>query len=217
VLPFRDQRIVWPLGKGTGLRQTIQLDQIGSAQILDKFMSFNIFGVNIPTGMLLVFFAACFLVWLFTRSKLGIAIAAAGSNPLFARASGLNVDKGRIMANVVSTILGAIGIIIYDQSFGYSQLYTTPLLMAFPAIAAIMIGGASVSKAKVTHVIIGTLILQGLMATSLPVANELFAGTDLSETLRQIIQNGVILYALMQAGKRTGIGAGSGAAAGGNK
>jgi simple sugar transport system permease protein len=202
VLPFKDPRIMWPLGKGTGLRQTIQLDQIGVAQILDNTLSFNIFGIGIPTGMFLVFFFACFLVWLFTRSKAGIAIAAGGSNPKFASAAGLNVDRGRVLANIVSTVLGAVGIIMYDQSFGYSQLYTTPLLMAFPAVAAALIGGASVSKVKVSHVIVGTLIFQGIMATSLPVANELFAGTDLSETLRQIIQNGVILYALIQAGGR---------------
>ena len=203
ILPFKDQRIIWPLSQQqTGLRQIIQLDQIGSAQILDNFMAFTIFRVDIPTGMLLVFFAACFFVWLFTRSKTGIAIAAAGTNPMFASAAGLNVDRGRIIANMISTALGALGIIVYAQSFGYAQLYTDPLLMAFPAVAAILIGGASVSKARVTHVIVGTLIFQGLMATSLPVANELFAGTDLSETLRMIIQNGVILYALMQAGGR---------------
>jgi simple sugar transport system permease protein len=120
---------------------------------------------------------------------------------MFARAAGINVNKGRITANIISTVLGAIGIVIYDQSFGYSQLYNNPLMMAFPAVAGILIGGASVSKAKITHVIIGAFILQGLMATSLPVANELFSGTDLSETLRMVIQNGVILYALMQASK----------------
>jgi len=201
VLPFKDTRITWPLGQ-SGLRQTVQLDQVGAAKILDNLWSFKVGGIFVPTGMLLVFFAACFFVWLFTRSKMGIAIAAGGSNPVFASAAGLNVNKGRIMANVLSTVLGAIGIIVYEQSFGYSQLYTTPLLMAFPAVAGILIGGASVAKAKVTHVIIGALIFQGLMATSLPVANEWFAGTDLSETLRMIIQNGVILYALMQAGGR---------------
>jgi simple sugar transport system permease protein len=36
----------------------------------------------------------------------------------------------------------------------------------------------------------------------MPVANEFFSGADLSEPLRMIIQNGVILYALMQAGGR---------------
>jgi simple sugar transport system permease protein len=202
VLPFKDHRITWPLSQQAGLRQIIQLDQIGSAQILDDFLAFSIFGVSIPTGMLLVFFGACFLVWLFTRSKTGLAIAAAGTNPIFAGAAGFDVDRGRITANILSTVLGALGIIVYAQSFGYAQLYTDPLLMAFPAVAAVLIGGASVSKVKITHVIVGTLIFQGLMATSLPVANELFAGTDLSETLRMIIQNGVILYALMQVGSR---------------
>lgn len=200
ILPFKDQRITWPLGGGTGLRETIQLDIVGSTQILDKLWSFSIFGVSIPTGALLVFAAGCVVVWLFMHSKTGIAITASGSNPMFANAAGLNVDKGRITANIISMILGALGIIVYAQSFGYTQLYQAPLMMAFPAVAGILIGGASVRKSGIIHVIAGTLIFQGLMATSLPVANELFAGTDLSETLRMIIQNGIILYALMQAG-----------------
>ena len=197
-LPFNDTRMTWPLGKG--MRQTIQLDVFGGAQILDKFLSFKIFGINVPTGLFLVFALACFGIWLFMRSKTGIAISACGSNPMFATAAGLNVDSARITANVVSTALGAIGIIVYGQSFGFIQLYLDPLMMAFPAVAAVLIGGASVSKARIIHVIIGGLIFQSLMATTLPVSNELLQGTDLSETLRMIIQNGIILYALMQAG-----------------
>ena len=200
ILPFKDPRITWPLGGGVGLRETIQLEIVGIPQILDKFLSFTIFGVSVPTGALLVFFGGCFVVWLFTRSKSGIAITAGGSNPMFASAAGLNVDRGRVMANVFSTVLGALGIIVYAQSFGYTQLYQAPLMMAFPAVAGILIGGASVKKSRIIHVIIGTLIFQSLMATSLPVANELFTGTDLSETMRMIIQNGIILYALTQAG-----------------
>ena len=200
ILPFRDSRMTWPLGRGAGLRQTIQLDAINAAQLLDNFLSIKIFGVTIPLGILLVFFAACVIIWLFMRSRTGIAISAGGSNPMFAGAAGLNVDHGRIIANVISTILGAVGIIVYAQSYGFIQLYQDPLMMAFPAVAGVLIGGASVKRAKIMNVLIGALIFQGLMATSLPVANELFAGTDLSETLRMIIQNGIILYALMQAG-----------------
>jgi simple sugar transport system permease protein len=202
-LPFKDQRMTWPLSERGGLRQTIQLDVINVAQILDNFMSFEIFGVSVPTGTLLVLTAACLIVWLFTRSKTGIAIAAGGSNPIFARAAGLNVDRGRIMATILSMVLGALGIIFYAQSYGYIQLYQDPLMFGFIAVAGVLIGGASVSRARIAHVIIGTLIFQGLMATSLPVANELFAGTDLAETLRAIIQNGIILYALMQAGGKS--------------
>ena len=133
------------------------------------------------------------------RSKTGIAISAGGANPMFARAAGLNVDRNRIIANIISTVLGAVGIIIYAQSFGFTQLYMDPLLMAFPAVAGILIGGASVRRARIMHVLIGAMLFQGLMATTMPVTNTLLAGTDLSETVRMIVQNGVILYALTQA------------------
>ena len=200
VAPFNDLRIAWPLGGGVGLRQTIQLGVFDAAQIIDNFLSFTVLGVFIPTGLFLVFGIACVLVWLFMRSKTGIAITACGTNPMFANAAGLNVDRSRVLANVVSTVLGAVGIILFAQSFGFTQLYTDPLMMAFPAVASVLIGGATVRRARVIHVIMGAFIFQGLMATSLPVANELFAGTELSETMRMIIQNGIILYALMQAG-----------------
>ena len=61
-----------------------------------------------------------------------------------------------------------------------------------------LIGGAAAQRAKVSHVIIGVIIYQGLFTTALPVANQLFEGTDLSEILRMVIQNGIILYALTQ-------------------
>jgi len=200
-LPFKSPKMGWMMG--TGLRETIQLDAVGAAQILNNFLMFEVRGVIVPTGLFLVFGVLAFLVWLFFRSKTGIAISAGGINPKFALAAGLNVDRNRIWANALSTVLGAIGIIIYSQSFGYAQLYTAPLLMAFPAVAAILVGGASASRANVSNVVIGVFLLQGLFTTSLPVANELFRGTDLSEIMRMVLQNGIILYALTQV-KRGG-------------
>lgn len=195
--PFDHPKMRWPLG--SGLRETVQLDAVGGAELLNDLWGLNIgSSFYVPTGMLLFLFAMCFIVWMFMRSKTGIAISAGGGNPMFARAAGLNVDKSRISANMASTVLGAIGIIVYSQSYGYFQLYNGPLLMAFPAVAAVLIGGATASRAKVSHVLIGTLLFQGLLTTSMPVANQLFAGTDLSEPLRAMVQNGVILYALTQ-------------------
>lgn len=196
MIPFKNPKMGWFIGKG--LRETIQLDAVEGAQILNDFLRFTIGDVIIPTGLLLTFGFFAVLVWLFFRSKMGIAISAGGINPKFARASGLNIDKNRVFANVISTVLAAIGIIVYSQSYGYAQLYTAPLMMAFPAVAAILIGGATASRAKVSHVIIGVVLFQGLLTTALPVANEVFAGTDLSEIMRMIIQNGIILYALTQ-------------------
>ena len=208
MIPFQSKNMGWFIG--TGLRETIQLDAIKGGQILSNFLKFTLLGENgfiaktgdkgiiIPTGMLLMFFLCCFIVWIYFRSKSGIAISAGGINPMFAKSSGIDIDKCRIKANILSTIMGAIGIIVYSQGYGYAQLYSAPLNMAFPAVAAVLIGGATASRAKVSHVIIGVIIYQGLFTTALPVANQLFEGMDLSEILRVIIQNGIILYALTQ-------------------
>ncbi|WP_313341427.1 ABC transporter permease subunit [Sedimentibacter sp.] len=199
MIPFASKKMGWFMG--TGLRETIQLDAVDGAHVLSNLWKFNIGGekgVIIPTGMLLIFFLCCVIVWLYFRSKSGIAISAGGINPRFAQASGIDINRNRIKANVLSTVLGAVGIIVYSQGYGYTQLYNAPLMMAFPAVAAVLIGGATASRAKVSHVLIGVLIFQGLLTTALPVANQLFEGTDLSEILRMVIQNGIILYALTQ-------------------
>ena len=127
-------------------------------------------------------------------------MSAAGANPKFAAASGINVDKNRIIGTILSTFLGAVGVIVYSLSFGFLQLYLAPLYMAFPAVAAVLIGGASTSKIKISHVIIGTFLFQGLLTVAMPVANELVPEGNLSEMLRVIVQNGIILYALTRIG-----------------
>jgi simple sugar transport system permease protein len=103
---------------------------------------------------------------------------------------------------VLTTVLGAVGIVVYSQSFGFVQLYTAPLLMAFPAIACILIGGATVTRATIGNVIIGTFLFQSILTTALPVTSQVIEG-DISETARLIIQNGMILYALTRVSKNT--------------
>ncbi len=193
IIPLNSDEMVWPIGKG--LRVTISLKD-RFAKILNDLWDFPLFGLKIPTGLILFFLIMCFVVWLFFRSKLGIAIKASGDNPKFARASGINIDKNRIIGTILSTVLGAIGIIVYAQSYGFIQLYQAPLMMAFPAVAAVLIGGASASKAKVSHVLVGTFLFQGLLTIALPVANSIVKQGQLSEIARMIVQNGIILYAL---------------------
>lgn len=200
LIPFKSPNMGWFIGQG--LRETIQLDVIGADMILNHFLGFAV-GPDFyfPTGMILFFLLFCFIVWAFFRSKQGIAISAVGSSNNFSAASGLDINRNRILANILSTILGAIGIVVYSQSYGYAQLYNAPLTMAFAAVAAILIGGASASRAKVSHVILGVFLFQGLLTSALPVANRIFVGTDLSEVMRMVIQNGIILYALTQVRK----------------
>ena len=198
VLPFRSLKLRWPLG--TGLRNTIGLDSTNFKQLLNNFLSFSIGDFFVPTGLLLFMVLCCWLVWLFSRSKTGVAMQAVGNNPRFAEAAGINVDKMRIVGTTLSTVLGAVGILVYSQSYGFMQLYTAPRQMGFVAASAILIGGASTSRCKISHVLIGTFLFQGVLTLGMPVANVLVPGSTISETLRILISNGIILYALTKSG-----------------
>ena len=192
--PFTHPNLGWFLGEG--LRNTILLEPMGANQILDNIWQFEIFGLTIRTGTTLVWLAFCLLVFLFFKTKTGISISAVGSNPMFAKAAGLNVDRSRIIANIISTCLGAVGVVVYAQSFGFVQLYDFPLWMAFPAVAAVLVGGATAQRAKVVHAIVGVILFQGLLTTVPPVFTTILAGADMTDAARMVIQNGIILYAL---------------------
>ena len=198
VLPFNSLKLRWPMG--SGMRNTIGLDKTNFEHILDDFLSFEIGGFTVPTGLLLFMAFMCFVVWLFGRTKTGIAMQAVGNNPRFAEATGISVNKMRIIGTVLSTVLGAIGILVYSQSYGFMQLYTAPRQMGFIAASAILIGGASTSRCKVSHVLIGTFLFQGILTLGMPVANVIVPGSTFSETLRILISNGIILYALTKSG-----------------
>ncbi len=191
--PYKSPEMIWPYG-GSGLRVTIALqDRLG--KVLDNFLSFDFFGVTVPTGLLLFFFLFCAGLLVFSRTRTGIALSTVGSNPRFAESSGLSVNRYRIIGSSISHSLGAVGIVVYAQSFGFIQLYMAPLFMAFFAVASILIGGASLKRATVTQAIIGTFLFQSILVVSMPVANVVVAD-NIADVIRIIISNGIILYAL---------------------
>lgn len=195
--PLDNPSIVWAIG-GKGLRTTLPLrDSFG--ELLDRLLVFRVAGVKVPTGLFLVFFGLCALVWVFLRTRIGLAMTAAGRNPLFARAAGVQEEPMRTLAAMLSTSFAAIGIVVFSSSYGFVQLYTAPLMMAFPAIACILIGGASVGRATIGHVLFGTFLFQTILTVALPVTSSVVQG-DVSEVARLIIQNGMILYALTRRG-----------------
>jgi len=195
--PFHNPTMVWAIG-GKGLRTTLTLNGVYD-KILDRFLEFRFGDFVFPTGTILYFLFFCLLIWLFFKTKAGLAISAAGDNPRFAKAAGIDEDRTRVQSATWTTVLAAIGIVAFSQSYGFVQLYQAPLMMAFPAIACILIGGASVTRAKIRHVLIGTVLFQSILTIALPVTSQVVKG-DISETARLVIQNGMILYALTRKG-----------------
>ena len=200
LLPYRKPDMVWGLA-GKGLRTTISLEGY-YAGVLSNFLQIKIGNLVIPTGALLVFALLAFLMWAFLHTKTGTAMTAVGSNPTFARAAGINIDRIRMLSVVMSTWLAAVGILMYEQGFGFIQLYMAPFNMALPAVSAILIGGASVNKASVTNVIIGTILFQGIVTMTPTVMNSMIH-MDISEVIRIIVSNGMILYALTRKTEAT--------------
>lgn len=194
VLPYTAPSMVWGYA-GKGLRTTITIEGY-YRQVLNEFLAVRIGDTFVfPTGMLLFVGFCAFLVWLFMRTKTGTALTAVGSNPDYARASGISSDKMRTVSVIISTVLGAVGIVVFQQSYGFIQLYTAPLQMPFAAVAAILIGGASVNKASMVNVLIGAFLFQGLLTMTPSVINSALK-TDISEVIRIIVSNGIIIYAL---------------------
>lgn len=207
LLPYNSPTMVYGLS-ANGLRPTISLDGFYN-QALAKFLEIDFAEIakalhislgpleyiKIPTGSLLVFALLALAMWAFLHTKTGTAMTAVGSNPNFARAAGINVDRIRTLSVVMSTWLGAVGILMYQQGFGFIQLYTGPNNLTLPTVSAILIGGALVNKATIGNVIIGTILFQG-MVTMTPTVMNAMVHMDMSEVIRSIVSNGMILYAL---------------------
>jgi len=201
LLPYTAPDMIWGYA-GKGLRTTISVENYW-VHILNDFLVVK-WGpfFRFPTGEILFVMFAAFLMWLFLRTKTGTAMTAVGSNPDYARAGGISVDRMRIISVIISTMLGAAGIIVYEQSFGFIQLYGAPLAMPFTAIAAILIGGASVNKANMLNVVVGAFLFQGLLTMTPSVINSALQ-TDMSEVVRIVVSNGIIIYALTRKTKVT--------------
>ena len=193
LLPYHSPNMVWGLA-GKGLRTTISLEGYYN-QALASILQINIGNVSIPTGTILFFALLAFAIWAFFHTKTGTAMTAVGSNAAFAKAAGVNVDRIRMLSVIMSTWLAAIGILVYEQGFGFIQLYMAPFYMALPAVSAILIGGASVNKASIVNVIIGTILFQGIVTMTPTVMNNMIH-MDLSEVVRIIASMGMILFAL---------------------
>ncbi len=200
VAPFTNPGMLWPIG-GYGMRPTIGLGPY-FAKSLNELWSLHIGDVLIPLGMLSFFALIGVMLYLLFKTRIGSAILAVGENECFARLAGINISRTRSIAIIISTIIAAIGICVYAQSYGFLELYEAPLMMAFPAASAILLGGSSGRRTTVLQAFLGTFLFQSVYVYSGPLANALLL-PEVSEIFRVMISNGIILYALLFEGGRT--------------
>jgi simple sugar transport system permease protein len=193
VIPVDNPEIM--LDSGVGLRGTIELKYCKYA--LDNLLKVRLFGVNIPVATFGVVIALCLGIrWLY-KTKLGQELRAVGQDMAVASVAGINVDRTRITAMVMSTVLASIGQIIFLQNMGVINTFNSHEQIGTVAIASILVGGASVTSATVGHGLAGTLLFQLLFIVSPSAGQRLMGNAQVGEFFRVFIGYGIIAVALL--------------------
>lgn len=199
IAPFTNPKMLWPI-EGRGMRPRTNLGQ-WFGHLLDRFGAFTVLGVRVPTGTVIAVLALSALLVVLLRTRIGVATTLAGRNAVFAAAAGVRVHRTRIIAVTASTVLAALGIVVYAQTFGFLEVYSAPLMFAFPAAAAILVGGfTSDSRASVGQALLGALLFNAILVFSSPLSNRLLM-PELSDIVRVLITNGVLLYAMLSGNR----------------
>ncbi|MGM9590836.1 MAG: ABC transporter permease [Faecousia sp.] len=159
--------------------------------------------VRLPamTFAVIAFFAA-FNNWL-VNTRLGQNMRTVGQNRGVATSAGIDVDKTRIIATCISTVLAAWGQLIFLQNLGTFNTVQQQDNVGLYAVAAILVGGANVQKATNKQAIIGVILFHTLFVVAPLAATELVGDSAISEYIRMFFSYGVIAVSLaMHANKK---------------
>lgn len=192
IIPIKSRTML--LSRGYGIRNAINLDATGG---FDKLLLVNIRGVPVPFGTIFIGVLIClFTIW-FRKTKLGQDMRAVGQDMIVSDTAGIKVEKTRIQSIIISTVLACYGQIVYLQNIGTLNTYNGADQAALFAAAALLVGGATVSKATIPNAIIGTALFH-LMFVVMPMAGKNLTGSAmLGEYFRMFVSYGVVTLALV--------------------
>ena len=151
---------------------------------------------KVPVVTALLIIALCIFNELIMKTKLGQDFRSVGQNQHIAAVSGINVDRTRIIATIISTVLAAWGQIMFLQNMGTLNTYNAHTQIGMFSVASLLVGGASTSKASNKHAIIGTLLFNSMFIMSPEIGKALFGNALLGEYFRTFMVYGVIGLAL---------------------
>jgi len=138
----------------------------------------------------------CIFTWLIMKTKLGQDFRAVGQSQHIAKVSGINVDRTRIIATMISTVLAAWGQLIFLQNMGTLNTYGAHTQIGMFSVAALLVGGASTSRASIQNAVFGTILFNAMFIMSPEIGLSLFGQAALGEYFRTFMVYGVIGVAL---------------------
>lgn len=131
-----------------------------------------------------------------SNTRWGQKVRTIGQNRKVATASGINVDKVRIQAVIFSTVIASWGQIISLQNLGTFSTYTAHEMVGTYAVAALLVGGATLNKATIKQAVIGCLLFHLLFFMAPIAARNLFNDTMVGEYFRMFLSYGIIVLSL---------------------
>ena len=158
----------------------------------------NLFSmVSVPMVTFFVVGLLCIFNNALMKTKIGQQFRAVGQNRTVANASGINVDRVRVIAIVISTVLAGWGQLIFVQNMGAFQTYGAHEQVGLYAGAAILVGGASIKKATNGQALLGCILFHLLFIVAPSAGKNLFGDAAIGEYFRVFISYGVIALALV--------------------
>nr|MBR4279875.1 ABC transporter permease [Clostridia bacterium] len=153
--------------------------------------------VKVPMVTFIVVGVLCIFNSTLLKTRLGQQFRAVGQNRTVANASGINVDKVRVIAIMISTVLAGWGQLIFVQNMGSFQTYGAHEQVGLYAGAAILVGGAGIRKATNGQAILGCILFHLLFIVAPAAGKNLFGDAAIGEYFRVFISYGVIALALV--------------------
>ncbi len=153
--------------------------------------------VKVPMATFGIVALLCLFNVVLMRTRLGQQFRAVGQNRTVANAAGIDVDRVRVIAIMISTVLAGWGQLIFVQNLGAFQTYGAADQVGLYAGAAILVGGASVVRATNTQALLGTVLFHLMFILAPAAGKNLFGDAAIGEYFRVFMCYGVIALALV--------------------
>jgi simple sugar transport system permease protein len=148
--------------------------------------------VQVPVATWAAIAGLCVFIALLSKTKLGQDLRSVGQDRHVAAVAGIQVDHVRVTAIVLSTVVASWGHIIFLQNMGAFSTYGSYEQVGLYSIAAILIGGATVTKATIGQALLGVFLFHTLFIVSPAAGRELFGDAQIGEYFRVFVAYGVI-------------------------
>ncbi len=167
------------------------------------FVQPNFANVHIPVVTFVLVGLLCLFNAGIMKTRLGQQFRAVGQSRTVANAAGINVNRVRLIAIIISTVFAGWGQILFIQNLGTLQTYSAHEMVGLYAGAAILVGGASINRATNGQAIIGCLLFHTLFVVAQDAGTVMFGNPVVGEYFRVFLCYGVIAVALVMHTWRT--------------